>query len=168
MERQTPRVDGPAKPLLLVDVDGVLSLFGPGRAEPSLLVPALVDGVPHLLSRTAADALLELVEDFECAWCTGWKDRADAYLPVLLGLPPGWPHVRFAGVPSPGGHWKIGGIDAFAGPDRPLVWIDDDHDAACHAWATARHGPTLLVSTDPEVGLTRAHASRARAWIAAL
>ena len=61
---------------------------------------------------------------------------------------------RCRGRPEPGGHWKIGGIDAFAGPDRPLCG-STTIDAACHAWATARR-PTLLVSTDPEVGLTRA------------
>jgi hypothetical protein len=159
---------GVPRPLLLVDVDGVLSLFGPARAEPGTVVPTLVDGVPHLLSRTAADALQELVPAFECVWCTGWKDRADASLPHLLGLPRGWPHIRFAGALNHGGHWKIGGIDAFAGPDRPLAWIDDHHDAACHSWATARPGPTLLVTTEPDLGLTREHLAHVRAWNATL
>src|SRR4051794_5627212 len=147
------------RPLCLVDVDGVLSLFGP-RARPGSLVPTLVDGVPHLLSRTAAAALQTLVHDFECVWCTGWKDRADAYLPHLLDLPRGWPHIRFADAAPRGGHWKLGGIDAFAGPDRPLAWLDDDHDAACRAWAAARPGPTLLVTTEPDLGLTDAAAAR--------
>ena len=77
------------------------------------------------------------------------------HLPHLLGLPAGWPYVRFADRPGYGGHWKLGGIDAFAGPDRPLAWIDDHHDAACRAWAVARPGPTLLVTTEPDLGLTR-------------
>ena len=161
-------MEGATRPLLLIDVDGVLSVFGGGRHDPATLVPTLVDGVPHLLSRTAADALKALVGDFECVWCTGWKDRADSYLPLLLGLPRGWPFIRFAGAPNHGGHWKLGGIDAFAGPNRPLAWIDDHHDAACHAWATARPGPTLLVTTEPDVGLTAAQAARARTWIATL
>ena len=154
--------------MLLVDVDGVLSLFGAAAVAPETLVPTLVDGVPHLLSRTAAAALGELVPDFECVWCTGWKDRADSYLPLALGLPRGWPHIRFASAPNHGGHWKLGGIDAFAGPERPLVWIDDHLDAACEAWAGARPGPTLLVRTNPEVGLTHAHVARVRAWVATL
>jgi hypothetical protein len=147
-----------------VDVDGVLSLFGAGRAQPGTLMPTLVDGVPHLLSTAAAATLKDLVPDFECVWCTGWKDRADTHLPYLLGLPRGWPHIRFAGIPNHGGHWKLGGIDAFAGPDRALAWIDDHHDAACHAWAAARPGPTLLVSTEPDLGLTPEHASALRGW----
>jgi hypothetical protein len=157
-----------APPLLLIDVDGVLSLFGAARAQPGTLLPTLVDGVPHLLSTSAAAALQDLVPTFECVWCTGWKDRADTHLPHLLGLPRGWPHIRFADVPHPGGHWKLGGIDAFAGPDRALAWIDDDHDAACHAWAHARPGPTLLVSTESDLGLTPGHAAGVRAWLATL
>jgi len=95
-----PEWRGATRPLLLIDVDGVLSVFGGGRHDPATLVPTLVDGVPHLLSRTAADALKALVGDFECVWCTGWKDRADSYLPLLLGLPRGWPFIRFAGLLS--------------------------------------------------------------------
>jgi hypothetical protein len=168
MARQTLLKEGAPRPLLLVDVDGVLSLFGGARAAAQTLVPTLIDGTPHLLSRPAAEALRELAPAFECVWCTGWKERADAHLPHLLGLPRGWPHVRFTSRPDHGGHWKLGGIDAFAGPDRPLAWIDDHLDDACDAWASARRGPTLLLRTDPEVGLTRALAARARAWSATL
>jgi hypothetical protein len=126
-------------------------------------VPALVDGHPHLLSRAAATTLRELTEDFECVWCTGWEDRADAHLPHLLGLPQGWPHVTFLETPGP--HWKLSGIDAYAGPTRPLAWIDDGHDDACRAWAAARRGPTLLITTDPQVGLTPEHANVLRRWL---
>jgi hypothetical protein len=148
-------------PLLLIDVDGVLSLFGPARAEPGSLLGIQVDGTPHLLSRTAATVLAGLAPDFECVWCTGWEDRADAHLPALLGLPRGWPHLVFS---EAGLHWKLPAIDAYAGAERPLAWIDDGHDDACRAWAAARRGPTLLVSTHPEVGLTPEHASALRGW----
>src|ERR1044072_751670 len=114
MARQTALKEGTPGPLLLVDVDGVLSLSGAARAAPETLVPTLVDGVPHLLSRTAAEALQDLVPAFECAWCTGWKDRADSYLPHLLGLPRGWPHVRLETAPDHGGHSKLAGIDTYA------------------------------------------------------
>ena len=104
--------------------------------------------------------------DFECVWCTGWEDRADTHLPALLGLPRGWPHITFPETASP--HWKLAGIDAFAGPDRPLAWIDDQHDHACREWAAARRGPTLLVTTEPTLGLTPEHASALRGWAKAL
>jgi hypothetical protein len=153
-----------ARPLLLIDVDGVLSIYGGGRADPATLVGTLVDGIPHLLSRRAASTLLELAPAFECVWCTGWEDRADLHLPHLLGLPRGWPHIRFPKAAHPAAHWKLAGIDAYAGPERPLAWIDDAHDAACREWAQRRTGPTLLVSVEPDLGLTPEHASVLRGW----
>ena len=87
--------------MLLVDVDGVLSLYGAARAEPGTLVGCLVDGVPHLLSRRAATVLDGLIEDFECAWCTGWEERADEHLPGLLlqpDPPSGLPQFSSVGV----------------------------------------------------------------------
>lgn len=142
----------------------MLSLYGSGRSAPGTLVGALLDGIPHLLSRSAAALLLELAPAFECVWCTGWEDRADTHLPHLLGLPRGWPHIHFPEVAEPVAHWKLAGIDAYAGMDRPLAWIDDAHDAACRDWAARRRGATLLVSTEPDLGLTPEHANVLRGW----
>jgi hypothetical protein len=61
-------------------------------------------------------------------------------------------------------HWKLAAIDRYAGPDRPLAWIDDAHDAACLSWAEARSGPTLLVTTEPAVGMTEEHVARLLHW----
>jgi hypothetical protein len=155
-----------ARPLLLVDVDGVLSLFGPG-VDRDGCTPVLVEGIPHFLSRAVADRIARLAGSFECVWCTGWEDRADGHLPHLLGLPAGWPHIRFSDRPEDGAHWKLRAIDAHAGPDRPAAWIDDAHDDRCHAWASLRPGPTLLVTTDPAAGLTQAQAAQLEAWAAA-
>ena len=137
----------------------MLSLYGTGD------VPVLIDGIPHSLSRASARVLAELAPHFECVWCTGWEERADENLPRLLGLPRGWPHLRF---PESAGHWKLAGIDAYAGADRALAWIDDEHDAACRAWAAARRGPTLLVTTSPTEGLGPEHARALRAWAQSL
>ena len=152
----------PERPLLLVDVDGVISLFGPAED----CVPALVEGIPHFLSRRAAAVLSRLAPGFECVWCTGWEDRAESHLPHLLGLPGGWAHLSFRERPVDGAHWKLAAIDALAGPHRPLAWIDDAHDERCRAWAATRAGPTLLVRTDPAVGLTEAHAEQVERWAA--
>ena len=151
------------RPLLLIDVDGVLSLFGPD-VDRGDCTPALVDGIPHFLSRRAGALLSRLAARFECVWCTGWEDRADWHLPHLLGLPPGWAHIAFADRPEGAAHWKLRAIDAHAGPDRPAAWIDDAHDEHCRAWAAARPGPTLLVTTTPAVGLTEREAAALEAW----
>lgn len=152
-------------PLLLIDIDGVISLFGFDATQPPPGRFLLVDGIPHFLSAGAAELLGGLQRHFELVWCSGWEEKADEYLPLALGLPAGLRHLTF---PPPDGsrarHWKLSAIDAFAGPDRPLAWIDDAFDDSCHLWARTRGAPTELVATDPAVGLTAAHASHLRGW----
>jgi hypothetical protein len=153
-----------AAPLLLIDVDGVISLFGFDQTEPPDGRFVVVEGIPHLISARAGHHLTRLMEAYECVWCTGWEDRAEEHLPRLLGLPGGWAHLTFAAVPGPDLHWKLEAIEAHAGADRPVAWIDDDHDASCLHWAGARPGPTLLVPTDPAVGLTDVHVATLLNW----
>jgi hypothetical protein len=205
------------RPLLLVDIDGVLSLFGfpPGSGPvsglstgqqggaaaptaPSARTPEgppegrfhSIDGIPHFLSTTAAQHLLELVSVFDLVWASGWEEKADEYLPHLLGLPRGLPFLSFrramggmggigaAGAQAAGpgtdesppgstqtpAHWKLEAIDAYAGPDRALAWIDDAFNEACFEWAKARPGATLLVPTLPHAGLEERDATRLKAW----
>ena len=45
-----------------------------------------------------------------------------------------------------------------------MAWIDDAHDDDCHAWADERPGPTLLVATDPAVGITDEHVETLLSW----
>jgi hypothetical protein len=164
----------------MVDIDGVISLFGLGGAgigggidpftRPAGIFQA-IDGIPHFLSSVAAMHLLALAEDFDLVWCSGWEEKAEEYLPHLLGLPAGLPFLHFergqgAGS-SLGGHWKLDAIDAYAGL-RPLAWIDDAFDESCHAWAAARPAPTLLVQTEPEHGLTSKEAQQLTEWARAL
>ncbi len=88
-------------------------------------------------------------------------------MPYLLGLPTGLPFLRFERGQGAGsslsGHWKLAAIDAYAGT-RPLAWIDDAFDESCHAWAVARPAATLLVETDPAVGLTSRETELLAAW----
>jgi hypothetical protein len=152
-------------PLLLIDVDGVISLFGfdPDRRPDGRF--EMVDGIAHFLSATAGEHLRRLCESYEPAWCTGWEEKANEYLPHALGLPGPFPHLSFAGAtPHANGHWKLPAIDGYAGPERAVAWIDDAHDEHCEVWAAARAGPTLLVSTHPAVGLTGEHVERLLGW----
>jgi hypothetical protein len=154
----------PAAPLLLIDVDGVISLFGFDQTEPPAGRFTSVDGMPHYISEPAGVRLGRLHASFECVWCTGWEDRAAEHLPGLLGLPPGWAHLTFPDEPVPAAHWKLSAIEAYAGPERPVAWIDDAHDHHCEAWAARRPGPTLLIGTDPAVGITDEHVDTLLSW----
>jgi hypothetical protein len=141
------------KPVLLLDIDGVISLFG---FEPDVCPPGtwhVVEGIPHFLSSTAATHLQTLGDWFDSVWCSGWEERADEHLPSLLGVPR-LPHLVFDRNPGRGnGHWKLAAIERHAGR-RPLAWVDDALDERCEQWAGQRPAPTLLLRTDPAVGLT--------------
>jgi len=157
-----------SRPLLAVDIDGVISLFGaetpPDRAFTKL---ELVDGVPHLISLPTGDRLRRLAEHFELVWASGWEDKANFYLPSLLGLPE-LPHVTFDGAVREGAaHWKLGPLDAYA-VGRPLAWIDDNFDQSCYEWAEERELPTLLVLTETHLGLEEAHVEALRQWAVSL
>ncbi len=153
------------KPLLLVDVDGVISLFGFDHSRPPAGRFEIVDGIAHFLSASAGEHLRELSAEFELVWCTGWEEKANEYLPRAVGLPAELPHLEFERNPGrANGHWKLAAIDAYAGADRPVAWIDDAHDDRCSAWAAARSGPTLLVGTKPSIGLTDEHVAELIRW----
>src|SRR5436309_13828501 len=109
------------KPLLLIDVDGVISLFGFDPTRPPGGRFQFVDGIAHFLSATAGQHLRELGATFELAWCTGWEEKANEYLPFALGLPGPLPHVDFDPYDrQAGAHWKLAGIDDYGEPSRPL------------------------------------------------
>lgn len=166
MSDQPVSPDSPSgKPLLLVDVDGVISLFGFDPLSPPPGTWQIVDGVAHLLSATAGEHLRRLATAYELAWCTGWEEKANEYLPHALELPEPFPHISLASAtPTFQGHWKLDAIDRYTGPDRAVAWVDDAHEERCRAWAESRPGPTLLVTTEPASGITEAHVEVLLDW----
>lgn len=157
--------DDPQRPILAVDVDGVISLFGFEEAgvEPQCEF-RLIDGMSHCISQASGDRLRRLAEHYELVWATGWEDRANDHLPTLLGLPE-LPTLTFDGEARFGtAHWKVGAISDYAG-ERPLAWIDDNLDRSCQAWAHTRSAPTLLVPTEPHLGIEEGHVAALTAWV---
>jgi hypothetical protein len=153
-----------SQPILAVDVDGVISLFGfdqpPDSAEARF---ELVDGMMHCISLPAGRRLLALSKHFELVWATGWEDKANYYLPLILGLPE-LPHLTFDGAARFGSaHWKLGPLEAYC-RGRAMAWIDDNFDDSCYEWARARPEPTLLVPTAADVGLHEAETEALIAW----
>jgi hypothetical protein len=152
-------------PLLFVDVDGVISLFGfsPDAGE----VPGpfhWIDGVAHCIPPNVGERLVRLSRRFELVWATGWEEKANEYLPYILNLDCDLPCLFFEGQAVFGAaHWKLDAIDEYAG-DRPAAWIDDSIDDACRRWAAAREAPTLLLQTESAVGMTEHHVDRLLAW----
>jgi hypothetical protein len=153
-----------SKPILAVDVDGVISLFGfdepPDRAIARF---ELVDGMVHCISTAAGERLQRLSELYDLVWATGWEDRANDSLAPLLGLPE-LPFLSFDGAARFGSaHWKLGPLDEYGG-DRALAWIDDSFDESCVDWANGRDAPTLLVPTESPYGLEEAQTETLITW----
>jgi hypothetical protein len=154
------------RPVLALDVDGVISLFGfegaisgaPGRFH-------LINGMAHCIPDGIGGMLERLASSYEIVWATGWEDRANERLPDILGLPGQLPFLTFDGRASFGtAHWKIDALDRYAG-ERALAWVDDSIDVTCRAWADERSAPTLLVQTEPHIGLTERHVEALLGWV---
>lgn len=129
----------------------------------------MVHGIAHYLSASVGEHLRTLGEAFELAWCSGWEEKAEEYLPYALELPVGTRYLTFESESeSDGRHWKLASIDRYAGMDRALAWVDDHHDETCVVWADARAAPTLLLRTDPAIGLTGEHVTALMSWAAEL
>ena len=156
----------PQKPILFVDVDGVISLFGfaptaselPGRFH-------WIDGVAHCIPDDAGERLTRLAERFELVWATGWEEKANEYLPFILNLTDSeLPTLFFHGEAVFGSaHWKLDAIEEYA-EDRPAAWIDDNMDDTCRLWAVSRSAPTLLIETRSPTGMTDEHVDELLSW----
>jgi HAD domain in Swiss Army Knife RNA repair proteins len=152
------------KPILAVDVDGVISLFGfdePPEQAPCTL--QLIDGMAHCISFEVGERLQRLIPYYDMVWATGWEDRANDYLLHLLGLQR-LPVIRFGSDAAFGSaHWKLEPIASYAN-GRGLAWIDDSLDDECHEWAANRAEPTLLVPTESARGLENAQVEVLIQW----
>jgi hypothetical protein len=165
---QTGRVD---RPLLLLDVDGVLNPW---------LMPELPDGYQlHrigifdvILASWHGPAILELCEEanLDLVWATTWEEDANREIAPRIGLPDDLPWISFPMddedplVESR----KLPAVRRWVA-DHSCVWIDDDLWGDAWAWATERTDdgiPTLLVKPSPERGLTQAHLAAVSHWAA--
>jgi hypothetical protein len=156
------------RPLLAIDVDGVISLFGfddpPARDVARF---ELIDGMVHCISLAAGERLRRLGQHYDMIWATGWEEKANDYMPNVLGLPE-LPVLNFKGAARFGSaHWKLAPLDKYS-KGRPVAWIDDSFDESCYEWARGRANPTLLVPTESAVGLEEAHTEALIAWAISL
>ena len=116
----------------------------------------------HLISLPAGERLLRLERALRAGLGEGWEDKANVYLPNLLGLPE-LPHVTFDGAARFGSaHWKLGPLDEYG--DRAGRWPGSTTTStrAAYEWAEQREQPTLLVPTETHLGLEEAHVEALR------
>ena len=157
-----------ARPLLLIDVDGVVCPYANELVDPvgAGLEEATVGHSRVWLSHRVGDHLLLLAESFQLVWCTAWEDHAAEFLGPHLGLP-AMPVIRFDEPGEEDGHWKWPAIETFVG-DHPFAWIDDELGRDDFARADRRPIPTMLVWIEGTHGLADAHVDQLERWSRAI
>lgn len=178
------------RPILAVDVDGVLNACSDGEPPPGWRDARVRPHGPQshgfrIRCNPAHGALLLAVAEetgAELIWCTTWEAMANEHIAPLVGLPelpwvpmePGRAEVASAS-PDAGrlagtyhhsvGETKAAAMRAYAA-ERSFVWLDDEPDAA---WELRNCPvPHLVIRVDSETGLQDEHLAAARAWLAAL
>ena len=138
------------RPLLLLDVDGVLMPVG--GSVPRGFVRHETDRYDVVISEVHGVWLRSLTPLFELMWVTTWGASASEVLGTLLDLPD-MDAVALGDMPREGTR-KLAAVSVFVG-DRPFAWVDDELYDDAFEWAATREASTLLVRTSPMVGLQR-------------
>lgn len=157
------------RPILAVDVDGVLNALSRGPLKDG---QAEADAMSFRIRyrRDYGARLLAVAEETgaELVWCTTWQDKANEWIAPLVGLPElpwvdlktGYAGYKFSQAVPPG-MAKSRALMIHAG-NRPFAWLDDDarpehlagHQAPCH-----------LVQVNSHDGLTERDLMEARQWL---
>lgn len=158
------------KPLLLIDVDGVLNPYKAHRCPEGFVEHEYYDedgsSYDIRLNPEHAAWLAELAEVFELVWATTWEHKANEFIAPNLSLPQ-LPVIEFdQGATGYNRTWKLVTIVEYIG-DRPAAWIDDELFRDAKLWAQDR-GDTLLVSPNPGIGMDRSHVEKLLRWATSL
>ena len=150
---EPPNRGDASRPLLVLDVDGVLLPYLPNRHRgpaPNGFHDARAWGFNLWVPDHLPPALPALAQRFEVVWCTDWEDAANTEARDLFDLPE-LPVLR--APRGQGGWWTLTAVAEYA-RERPLAWADDQIASAARRWASSRDAPTLLLAPRPDRGLS--------------
>lgn len=166
------------KPLLLLDVDGVINVFNGSQRGYIMHRATVGHGTFPLKIRTEMSVWLEkLSEHFHLVWCTMWNDEANTHIGPVVGLPV-LPYVpvygRYRGAVYAESdrllHPKVHAIKEHV-PGRAFAWVDDEISRRDLLWAENRSkafAPTHLEKTDERQGLIDHQVKRLVTWAMSL
>lgn len=175
------------KPILLLDVDGVVNAFRPTRPHVAREIGGrTVNGrfVPYQIhfDNEVVDMLDQLAEHFEIHWATMWNQAANEEIAPALGIEPfpvmicnhnaGWDAAADNGLAAHEVHrlWyaKTPLIPEYVG-DQPFAWLDDDHTRSDDLYlADHLDQHFLLVRTNADTGMDWDDVSTLIEWAQAL
>lgn len=159
MVETAQRHSDPIRPLLILDVDGVLSPTG--RSVPPGFERVTSEAFDVVVSPQHGEWLRSLTPLFQPVWGTTWGHAANEIFGSVLGLP-AWPVIALEDLPRSGTR-KLAAVSAYVG-DQSAAWVDDELYDDARAWADSRPAPTLLLPTRASVGLTRKDVEQLRAF----
>lgn len=163
------------RPLLLIDVDGVLNIASRTQNHKRYNI-FKASGFWIRIWREVPNLLDRLTDHFVPVWCTMWDDLANTELAPRLDLPslpyiPCWDNSHT--VPLWGEvmvHHKIPAIVKHVG-SRAIAWIDDEIGKNDLAWAQVRNdtvAPTKFLKIDERMGLLEHHVIKLITWAESL
>ncbi|WP_141584627.1 HAD domain-containing protein [Actinomadura sp. WMMA1423] len=168
-----PGIRPSAKPMLYLDIDGVLNPERPSRLGES--VDHLIGRLTVRLSPHHREWLAELGERYELVWASTWEEHANTYIAPLLGLPE-LPYValtayRYRPDDPPLPVTQLPQMRKWApilrhADGRRFAWLDDIIPLRARRQALPHRG-ILLVPVHPADGLRRRHVDRLLNWRAA-
>lgn len=153
---------GNLKPILYLDVDGVLNALGSNRVQGDYVISEGTWGSADGITRTpfgTKERVHRLMEAFDIVWATAWRGSAHPHFREHLELPDeSFPHVDYIDL-------KLTEIVKHC-KERPWAWVDDDAK-----WELGRlheafgsFDNTLIIVPDPSVGLTDEHVEQLLAF----
>lgn len=159
------------RPLLLIDVDGVLNPFSArevpeGYTDHKIIPAGWIDKpLTVRLNPDHGPMLLDFAErtGFELAWATTWESDANTLIAPHIGLPE-LPVIGFNHFYK--SNWKFGAVQEYA-KDRPLAWLDDDFlifSREHREFLRSRRVPTHTHVVMPSVGLLRTDLDQIEQW----
>lgn len=141
------------RPVLLLDIDGVINVFQCADARATKIAPHL----PTLKLLPGLNGwLARLDRAYYLVWCSPWAELVNIDAAAAWGIAPR-PLIEPAPGEAQSRDWKARAVGrAFSGWPGALAWVEAGFPPEAHAWAAerlARGRRTWLVDVS-ETGLT--------------